>query len=271
MFPMNEEIRLRRAATFDQVAELYDSARRELPGRLFDRIFEQAGMEPSRTRVLEVGCGTGQATLPLARRGCNVVAVEIGENLAGIARRKTAAFPNVQIVHGRFEDFQPEVTGFDLVLAVTSWHWIDPNVRYSKAAEVLRPGGVLAFTSGGHVFPADADPLFAQIHACYEAVGIARMDWPPPGPENMQDSSEEIRRSGHFENPSVTRDVAAVEFTAEQYVSLMSTASDHRLMEPEKREWLLAEMRRIINSRPGGRILRHSLTMLHMARKPSGV
>ncbi|HEY4050269.1 MAG TPA: hypothetical protein VGM27_25680 [Acidobacteriaceae bacterium] len=48
---------------------------------------------------------------------------------------------------------------------------------------------------------------------------------------------------------------------------MMSTASDHRLMLPEKREQLFAEMRRLIHARPGGRIRKHNLTNLHVAQK----
>lgn len=59
---MNEEIRLRRAATFDEVAELYDRARREFPDLIIEDLFAQAEIEPSRTNIREIGCGTGQAT-----------------------------------------------------------------------------------------------------------------------------------------------------------------------------------------------------------------
>ena len=56
---------------------------------------------------------------------------------------------------------------------------------------------------------------------------------------------------------------------ADEYVAFMTTASGLRLMEPAKRERLFAEMRRLMNMRPGGRILIHDLTMLHLARAKS--
>jgi SAM-dependent methyltransferase len=145
---MNDDRRILRASTFDEVAELYDRSRIGPPEQLFDDLFTLAEIAPpADSSVLEVGCGTGQATQQLARRGCRVVCVEMGANLACIARRNLAQFPNVTVMTTRFEDWEPCDERFDIVLAVTSWHWIDPEVRYAKAARVLKPEGVLAFTT----------------------------------------------------------------------------------------------------------------------------
>jgi SAM-dependent methyltransferase len=154
-----------------------------------------------------------------------------------------------------------------MVFAATSWHWLDPHLRYAKAAQVLRPAGILAFTTGGHVFPPGFDTYFGEIQNCYEAIGEARLAWPPPAPEEMRDACEEIENSGYFEKPRVIRRIWADEFTAEEYIAMMSTASDNRLMQPAKRERLFAEMRRLIHARPGGRIRKHNLIILHIARK----
>ena len=264
---MDDEIRLQRARTFDEIAELYDRARRERPDQLFDDLFRQAGIKPADASVLEIGCGTGQATLPLARRGCRVVCVEMGSNLTHIARRKLAPFPAVTINNARFEDWEPGGAVFNMVFAETSWHWLDPQLRYAKAAALLGPAGVLAFTTVGHAFPPGFDPFFTQIQACYEAIGETHLKWPPPLPEQVSDARDEIERSGFFEDVRLVRRVWAEEYTADEYVDLMKTASDHRLMEPGKREWLFAEMRRLISSRPSGRIQKHNLSILHVARK----
>jgi hypothetical protein len=132
---------------------------------------------------------------------------------------------------------------------------------------VLPAGGTLALTTGGHVFPPDADPCFAEIQVCYQAIGEARVQWPPAPPETLPDSADEINRSGLFENVQTSRRISVRSFTADEYVALMRTASDHRLMEEAKREWLFAQMRRLIDARPEGRIRRHELTIIHVARR----
>ena len=264
---MDEERRLRRARTFDEIAELYDRGRREHPEQLFDDLFALAETEPAGARVLEIGCGTGQATLPLARRGCRVTCVELGANLARIARGKLAQFPLVRVVTAPFEEWQPGGERFDIVFAATTWHWLDPTVRYAKAAAALRPGGVLAFTAWSHAFPTGFDPFFTEIQDCYRAIGAGLMKWPPPPPEQVPDLREEIERSTYFDDVRIARRVWTEEFTADEQVAMMSTASDHRLMEPAKRDYLFAEMRRLIGRRPGARICRHNLTILHVAHR----
>ena len=93
-----------------------------------------------RRLVLEVGCATGKATLPLARVGFRITALEPGAALAAAARANVVGY-DVDVVEARFEDWEPNGAVFDLVFAATAWHWVDAEVRYPKAAAVLRPHG----------------------------------------------------------------------------------------------------------------------------------
>ena len=90
--------------TFSEAAELYDRMRPSYPRAVFEELAEFGRLGPG-SRVLEIGCGTGQATLPLAQRGYRVTAVELGAELAAIARRKLASFPGVEVVVSAFEDW----------------------------------------------------------------------------------------------------------------------------------------------------------------------
>src|SRR3954471_24531341 len=84
-------------ATFDQDAEAYDRSRPVTPDDVFDEALRLASLDPG-SIVVEIGPGTGQATRQLAARGLQVVAVELGPQLAERARRNLAAFPHVDIV-----------------------------------------------------------------------------------------------------------------------------------------------------------------------------
>jgi len=263
---LSDEERLRRAVTFDQIADLYDQGRREPPGWLFDAIFAESQINARTAHVLEIGCGTGKSTLPVARRGARVLALVMGANLAYVAQRNLADFPNVEVRCTRFEDWK-SLPQFDLVLAITAWHWLDPAVRFQRAAAALKQRGILAFTETEHVFPPGFDPFFEKVQDSYEAIGIGRLRWPPPAIEVIPDSRAEIAQSGLFDDVRVLRRVWTEEFTADEHVALMRTASDHRQIEPAKREWLFSEMKRLIEARPGGRVVKHNLTMLHIARR----
>src|SRR5262249_30976678 len=127
--------------TFESVADRYERARPTYPDRLFDDLVALAQLEPG-ARLLEIGCATGKATRPLLERGFSVVCVELGGELAEQARRNLAGH-QVEVNVTPFESWEGERESFDLVFAATAWHWVDPEVRYRKAHEQLRPGGHL--------------------------------------------------------------------------------------------------------------------------------
>src|ERR1700680_350180 len=117
-----------RRATFDEAAELYDRARPGYPPELFDDLTAIAGLRPG-ARLLEIGCGTGQATQPLAERKFQITAIELGPNLAAVARRKLARFCNVAVEVAAFEEWPLPAEPFDAVVSATAFHWLDSSAR----------------------------------------------------------------------------------------------------------------------------------------------
>jgi cyclopropane fatty-acyl-phospholipid synthase-like methyltransferase len=130
------------AAGFDEAAEAYQRTRPVCPPQLFDDLVGLAGLSPG-DRVAEIGCGTGQATVPLAERGMAVTAVEPGAHLAAVAGRRLAGFPSAEVLTTSFEDWQPRAGGFDALVAVSSLHWVDPGIRYAKPHSLLAPGAAM--------------------------------------------------------------------------------------------------------------------------------
>jgi SAM-dependent methyltransferase len=167
---------------FDRAAGDYQRTRPVCPPGLFDDLMRLAGLAPG-DRVAEIGCGTGQATVPLAERGLAVTAIELGPALAALARRRLAGFPAAEVVTAAFEDWAPAQTQYDTVIAVNSLHWIDPSLRYAKPHAVLAPGGTLAVAGCQWARPADTEPFWADVQADYQAVGFAGD--PPPPPEQI--------------------------------------------------------------------------------------
>jgi len=166
---------------FDQAAEDYQRTRPVCPPQLFDDLIPLAGLKAG-DRVVEIGCGTGQATVPLAERGLAITAVELGPELAAIARRRLTGFPAAQVVTGSFEDWPaPREARFDAVVAVSCLHWIDPRLRYAKPHGLLRSGGAMVVAGCQWARPADAGRFWTDVQADYRAVGFEGDPPPPPG------------------------------------------------------------------------------------------
>jgi len=260
-----DERRRRLAATFDQAADRYQRARPEYPDDVYDRLLHVTGLTPP-ARLLEVGAATGKATLPLARRGFPITALEPGAALAAVARESLAAY-DVDVVESRFEDWVAGDHRVDLVYAATAWHWVDPAVRVAKAASVLRPGGWLALWEAVHVFPVGGDPLFAEIQDIYDEIGEGL---PPdanrPKPGELPDDRAEIEATGRFHVVDVHQLAWEVDYDADGYLDLLDTFSGHIAMEDWQRERLYGEIRRRLAERPDGRLRRGWGGVLRIAR-----
>jgi SAM-dependent methyltransferase len=249
---------------FDEAAELYDQARPGYPAALFDDLAEVASIGPG-CRVLEIGPGTGQATLPLAERGCQVVAVELGAELAAVARRKLAGFPNVEVVTAAFEDWPLPAEPFDLALAATAFHWIDPAVRVNKVANALRPDGSLATVTTHHVAGGD-ESFFADAQTCY-------VRWDPDTPTaltlkpatEVPSSHYGLDRSDRFGPAVLRRCEWDQSYTTATYLELLLTYSGHRALEPKARRNLLGCIAHLIDTDYGGQIIKRYLTELRVA------
>jgi ubiquinone/menaquinone biosynthesis C-methylase UbiE len=259
--------RVRLRETFESVAELYNLVRPTYPDALFDDLVALAAI-PTGCRVLEIGPGTGKATVALASHGLTLVGVELGEQLASVARRNLASFPRAEIVVADFETWEPERADFDAVTAFTAFHWIAPEVRYAKPARLLRSGGALAVVETSHVMPEDSDPFFAEVQADYDAV-VAREGQRLPGPpEAVGDLREEIEATGLFAGVEVRRHLWDVEYTADEYLAVLGTYSDNLALPADQRAELFARIRARIGGTPGGSVTKTYLATLNIARKP---
>lgn len=250
--------------TFDAVADVYDRARPGYPGALFDDLATLAAIGPG-SRVLEIGCGTGQATVPLAERGCAIVCVELGANLAAVARRKLARFPAARVEIGAFESWPLPPEPFDTVVAATAFHWLDPATRVAKAAQALRPGGALATIGTSHVAGGDT-AFFAEVQACYErwdettvpGTRLLAADEIPP-------DASDLAGTALFGAPTFRRYERELAYTTAEYLDTLGTYSGHLALAPDARKGLLACIADLIDSRYGGRIRKRYLNELRVA------
>ncbi len=129
--------------TFDTVASSYEHLRPGYCEDLYRMVFEYIPIGSS-DKVVEVGIGGGQATLPFLQTGCTLTAVEIGEQFTMLCRDKFKDYTNFSVINQKFEDAQFEEDIYDLVYSASAFHWISEEVGYIKVYEMLRSGGVFA-------------------------------------------------------------------------------------------------------------------------------
>lgn len=257
----------RSGASFDTVAADYDRYRRGYPPEVIDCIRDEARIGPG-SRVLEIGCGTGQMTRPLLQAGALVTAVEVGPALARIARANLADFPTVGIEVAAFEHWPLPDERFDAVVSATAFHWVDRATRAEKAAEALRTAGCLALVYPHHI---DNHTTFIEASQPYYLKWGLSVDpgWRPPQADDVPLAYPEVDACPAFQTVTRHRIQETQVFTTETYVGLLRTDSLILTLAPSAREGFLADMADLIDTWYGGRVMRTYLYEIVLARKPS--
>lgn len=139
------------AEYFDRIAGRYDEWYRTETGRYVDRTEKWLvfSMLKSRGggRALDLGCGTGNYTLELRRRGgFDVIGLDASEGMLAVARSK-----GLNCIKGDAYSLPFPDGSFDLVLSVTMFEFIhEPERVVAEINRVLKPGGeVLIGTMNG--------------------------------------------------------------------------------------------------------------------------
>jgi SAM-dependent methyltransferase len=264
---MNEKIDLR--TTFDQDAPLYEKVRPGYPKDLFADIIAFSKISDDGS-ILEIGCSTAQATLPFAVWGYAVHCIELGANLAAVAKQNLSNYPKVQVSVGNFEEYPLAENSFDLVISGTAFHWIDPEIRYQKVAQVLKPVGTLALFWNKPVQTQVSAEIVQSLQTVYERIapamakrfpGLAHPDAIPTPVK------AEIDRSQLFGDVTVFKYRWQAEYSAKTYVELLNTYSDHIALEQEIRTELFDGIENLIETQFGGSIVKEHLSILYLAHR----
>ncbi|MEV4442262.1 class I SAM-dependent methyltransferase [Streptomyces sp. NPDC049577] len=263
-----------RRRTFGEAAEQYEAARPGYPDRLVDDVLEFAG--PGAGPVLEVGAGTGKATLPFAARfavtGTSLTCVEPDARMAGVLARNCADLPGVAIEVGDFENLRPS-RRFGLLYCAQAWHWIDPGVRWERARAALRPGGTVALFWNDWV--AAGEDVRRALVAAHER---HLADMPPhtildarPRETVMGPGSwvaSEMGSGGGCTDVTHRTYSSVHERSTSAVIDLLSSLSAYRLIPQAVREALFAEVAEVVDAH-GGMLRLETTTGLFLGRAPA--
>jgi SAM-dependent methyltransferase len=256
---------------FDEVPALYDGVRPGYPDELFADLATITGIDDMAT-VLEVGCGTGQATGSLARLGCSVTAVEPGAGMAALARQRLTDVPEVEIEMSTFEEWDDRGRRYDLLVAASSWHWVDPSVRWQRGHDVLHRGGWIALL--GHVVvrrPGEPE-VYAETADLHERFSPGNPGWGhPPLEEDVRATDQGWGvvddPGGLFGAPAVRWHPTVQWFDGAGFADLLRSQSLYRRLAPDVREPLLDAVAERIRTGMGDRVPRRYLSVLRAGQR----
>lgn len=250
--------------TFDQVADLYEETCSAYPEELVDDVLRLSRI-PADGRILEIGCGPGNATVLFARRGYRILGIELGEHLAALAVKNCRAYPGVQILNMAFEDWKLEEGAFDLAVAADAFHWIPPKVGYPKVARALKDSGSAAFFWAA---PVDPDTDWSRaIDAVYQEMApqFTNPDKRFTTEWMVGVVTENFEASGCFGEVTVKQVHWSEVLTGEQYIKGLRTYSSHHGIDEELRERLYAGILEVIG-RFGGQVAQPQSVVLFHSR-----
>lgn len=253
-----------RQSPFDGAVAAYDRARPSYPPALWDDVFAHL---PPRPAVVEIGPGTGKATASLLARGAHVTAVEPGPNLAAFLAQKFGGSPRLKVINARFEDAPLSAQSHDLVLAATSFHWVDEGTRVQQAHDLLRPGGYLAILGMNQVRSRVDRGFFARCFPIYQKHRPGEPRTPTPGRQVVPPEFGELQASGSFQWVKLFRYPWDQTYPTAVYADLVRSYSNSQEMQPAAMEALIADLSALIDSEFGGQVTRPLVATLTLARR----
>ena len=255
--------------TFDTVASKYEKLRPGYVEELYKRIFEYIPID-EKSKVVEIGIGGGQATLPILQKGCKLTAVEYGEEFSKLLKKKFADYDNFSVITGKFEDTAFEEGAFDLVFSASAFHWIPEKIGYEKVYSMLKKGGVFArFANhpyrdkGNPSLSHEIDEIYAEYYNKYHN---KQREVLTEYSEAQAKERANIASKYGFEDIQYALFYRKRIFSAKEYVQLLGTYSDHIAIEEKVRTQFFSKIEKAINDH-GGSITIYDTMDLQLARK----
>jgi len=245
------------AQSFGSDAERYDRTRPSYPKAMVEAILAAS---PGR-EVLDVGIGTGISARPFAQSGCRVLGVEPDERMADYARRI-----GLEVEIAEFEEWDPAGRTFDLVISGQSWHWVDPLLGASKAAQILRPAGRIAIFWNVMSLPPDFAEKFSAVYRrvvpdfpFFQNGATCGVGSYTPLSDKAADG---IRQSAMFNEPERWQFDWERRYARDEWLEQVQTFGGHSEIPSEKLTELLSGIGEAVDAQGGGVVVGYSVVVV---------
>jgi SAM-dependent methyltransferase len=242
---------LSRGDFFKSTAPYYARYRLPYPSELFEHLKSSFGLNASK-RVLDLGCGTGQLSIPLSNSVRAVIAIDASTEMIEEARKQAhlAAITNIVWHEMPAEAISPELGVFHLALFGSSFHWMDRAFVLDRCHEILESNGGIAIISGGRsIWHGKLAWEQAVVKVIQKWLGSERRAGEGTFPTDFPRHEEIVARS-QFQNMTMSEIKRSHTWTLEAFIGhLYSTSFANKailgetaeLFEQELRATLLAE------------------------------
>ena len=255
--------------TFDTVASTYEKFRPGYVAGLYQAVFDYILINES-SKVVEVGIGGGQATLPILQTGCELTAIEYGAHFSDLCREKFKDYPKFSVITSKFEDASLDDKSYDLVFSASAFHWVPEEIGYPKVFSMLKSGGVFArFANhpfrdkGNSSLSEEIDRIYKEYYYTYHK---RKQETPQEYTEAQAKYRAFIAEKYGFTDIQYALFQRTRTFTAQEYKTLLGTYSDHIAIEETIREVFFSKIEDAINHH-GGTITIYDTIDLQLARK----
>ncbi|KKW01574.1 MAG: hypothetical protein A2898_03580 [Candidatus Kerfeldbacteria bacterium RIFCSPLOWO2_01_FULL_48_11] len=225
--------------TFGKIPQHYDKSRIGYPKKLFRDIIRYAKLA-KKDPILEIGIGTGLATIPFARLGNPITANDISYTLIRLAKKKLKKYRNISYVIGQFEKARLPSNRYGLMYSAQTFHWIDPGARFSKTSRLLKKGGTLALFWNAHWYDRGVGKMALKIHNKYSRAKGGKAD----------EIIQQLFRDRRFTNGVSRQYRFTVKITRQQYIDMQTSYSWYIALSKKRKEVALAELTDKLRSYP---------------------
>ena len=250
--------------TFDNAVLDYEISRPEYPKELFDTIWAYKTLD-SKSKVLEIGSGTGKATKPFLDKNCIVTALEPGKQLADLCMKKYAQNKNFLQLNMTLQEFQSSENMYDFIFAATAFHWIPEEYGYKRVFELLKNDGVFARFAYHAGRDHKRQELTEEINYLYKKYMNANQEYKEYSEIDAVKLASLAEYYG-FSDSQYWLLHTSKDFTAEEYMALLRTYPDHIKHEEDNKKKLFDGIYSAIE-KAGGVITVNYAVDLQMARK----
>lgn len=240
-------------SNYNSIAEEYENTRPNYPAELFDRLLTHTRINES-SNLLEIGAGTGKATMPLAQKGFNIDCIEIEARMAEILKVKSFFYPKVNVIVNSFESWNNEKQMlYDLIYSAQAFHWIDEKIKYKKCYELLNGNGQIALFWYLSVFVRDEilntiNSVFSDYNTGYSYEGLNDIE------RFLEREREKLSESKCFKDiKAITLEPTKIIQTSEEFVKRFNTTSAYASLNMENQQKINKDLFNAVE-KMGGRI-----------------